>query len=195
MFAACSGEDHTCGECLQRPKRFRMARAFGVYDEALLDAIHRFKYRGKIQLARPLGTLLAAALLMHWRDDPPDLVVPVPLHPRRLRERGFNQALLLSRGWFRGGRSLRSQLPPMALERDILQRKRWTAPQTGLGRKARLNNIRNAFTVAGRDRIAGKKILLIDDVYTTGATVNECARVLRKAGAARVDALTLARTL
>jgi len=195
MFRGRTGDDHHCGECLDAPKRFRMARAFGVYDQTLMESIHRFKFKGKVQLARPLGTLMLAALLIHWGDDPPDLVVPVPLHAGRFRERGFNQAFLLIRDWQRMAAELPVQLPKMAVDREVLVRTRRTEPQTGLGRRPRLQNIKNAFGVSDEARIFQKKILLVDDVYTTGATVDECAGALLKAGAERVDVLTLARTM
>jgi predicted amidophosphoribosyltransferase len=142
MFQSREGDDHSCGECLDKPKRFRKARAFGVYDQALMEAVHRFKYKGKLQLARPLGTLLLAALLTDWDDDPPDLVVPVPLHARRFRERGFNQAFMLIRDWPRIAAALPVQLPNIAIDREVLVRNRWTEPQTGLGRSTRLQNIK-----------------------------------------------------
>ena len=195
MFKSREGDDHPCGECLEKPKRFRKARAFGVYDQALMEGLHRFKYKGKVQLARPLGTLLLAALLIGWDDDPPDLVVPVPLHASRFRERGFNQAFLLIRDWHRMAAELPVALPNMGIDREVLVRNRWTEPQTGLGRSVRLKNIKNAFDVKDGTRVFQKKILLVDDVYTTGATVDECARVLLKAGAEWVDVLTLARTM
>ena len=195
MFQSRAGDDHHCGECLEKPKRFRTARAFGVYDHALMESIHRFKYKGKVQLARPLGTLLLAALLTYWDDDPPDLLAPVPLHTRRFRERGFNQAFLLIRDWPRIAAALSVALPNVTIDREVLLRTRWTEPQTGLGRSTRLKNIKNAFGVNDETRVFQKKILLVDDVYTTGATVDECAGVLLKAGAEWVDVLTLARTI
>jgi ComF family protein len=195
MFKSRAGDDHHCGECLDAPKRFRMARAFGVYDQTLMESIHRFKFKGKVQLARPLGALMLAALLIHWGDDPPDLAVPVPLHAGRFRERGFNQAFLLIRDWQRTAAQWPVPLPNIGIEREVLVRTRRTGPQTGLGRRARLQNIKNAFAVSDETRVFQKKILLVDDVYTTGATVDECAGALLKAGAERVDVLTLARTM
>ncbi|MDG4475500.1 ComF family protein [Thiovibrio frasassiensis] len=113
-----------------------------------------------------------------------DWIVPVPLHPKRLRERGFNQALLLARAFFPKDRRI---------THDLLVRTRVTEPQTRFNGKARRTNLKNAFGVVKPQHIPGKKILLIDDVFTTGTTVNECARVLKKAGAADVMVLTLAR--
>ncbi|MEW6673990.1 MAG: ComF family protein [Thermodesulfobacteriota bacterium] len=195
MFQSRAGDDHYCSDCLDAPKRFRKARAFGVYDQVLMEAVHRLKYKGKVQLARPLGRLLLAAFMTYWGDDPPNLVGPVPLHDKKLRERGFNQAFLLIRDWPRMAGALSLQWPDVAIEREVLVRTRWTDSQTGLGRKTRLQNIKNAFGVRDASRIYQKKILLVDDVYTTGATADECAGTLLKAGAEWVDVLTLARTL
>lgn len=195
MFQSREGDDHHCGQCLETPKKFRMARAFGVYDQVLMESIHRFKYKGKVQLARPLGILLLASLRVHWDSDLPDLVAPVPLHTGRFRERGFNQAYLLIRDWPGMAAKLSAPLSGIRIEPELLTRNRRTDLQTGLGRAARLQNIKNAFDVTDGARVFQKKILLVDDVYTTGATVNECAGALLNAGAERVDVLTLARTM
>ncbi|MBU0697896.1 MAG: ComF family protein [Proteobacteria bacterium] len=192
MFKSRAGEDHICGECLASPKRFKMARSLGVYERMLLKVIHRMKYGGKVQAARPVGTLLFFALIRYWATGTIDLVIPVPLHARKMRMRGFNQSFLLVRSWGAIAEALKIKLPHITVDRSILFRKRWTEPQTGLGRKKRLTNIRNAFGVCDPTKIAGKRILLVDDVYTTGATVNECAKTLLDAGAQRVDVLTLA---
>jgi predicted amidophosphoribosyltransferase len=90
---------------------------------------------------------------------------------------------------------LNDELPDIPVARDVLERRRWTEPQTGLGRKKRLTNVKNAFSVNDHSKIAGKRILLVDDVFTTGATANECAKVLLKGGAEHVDVLTLARAM
>jgi ComF family protein len=162
------------------------ARAWSLYPYVppLQDAIRLFKYRGKVTLAAALGDLMNAAI----REAPAvDLVMPVPLHPSRLREREFNQSLLLA-----DRLSRRHGLP---LSYDNLVRVRRTASQTDLSRAARLKNLRRAFAVARPEEVGGKRILLVDDVMTTGTTVNECAKALRKAGAADVTVCTLARTI
>jgi ComF family protein len=187
VFGSPEGEDHLCETCLLSPRHFRTARAFGVYDQTLMTLIHQFKYRGKIRLAHPLGMMLLGTYLKVFRKKKIDLIVPVPLHIRRLRQRGFNQAYLLVRDWKRR----HAPMPP--IEKDVLFRKNWTAPQTGLGRRERIRNIKKAFEAEKTATVEGKNILLVDDVYTTGATVDECALALRKAGAEQVDVLTLAR--
>jgi ComF family protein len=193
-FKSRQGDDHLCAECMDLPKKFRIARAALVYEPVLTSIIHRFKYQGKIQLADPLAELLGAAFRHYWGQDTIDMIIPVPLHLKRLRQRGFNQVYLLVRNWTAAsgpngsGRNFQ-------IERDVLARKVFTKPQSALGRTARALNIKNAFTLIDSDKIIGKRILMIDDVYTTGATVNECARLLLKHGAEHVDVLTLARAV
>ncbi len=186
-FISREGEDHVCGDCIETKRYFRTARASGVYDGALMEGIHVFKYGKKTRLARPLGTLLKETFFRFWDKQSIDLMVPVPLHIHRLRERGFNQALLLFAKW--------AESENISCDPLVLKRPQKTAPQTNLGRKERKKNIRGAFELLSPETIKGKRILLVDDVYTTGSTVNECARVLMKGGAAVVDVLTLARAV
>ena len=165
-----------------------MARSVGIYERSLRTMIHRLKYGGKLQLARPLGKVLMATFLRYWDNDDIDLVVPVPLHRNRFRERGFNQAYLLVREW--DGLSAGGRIAPRTLIRH-----RPTRPQTGLGKRGRIENIRDAFALSGGVSVTGKRVLLVDDVFTTGATAGECAGVLIEGGASRVDVLTLARSV
>lgn len=195
MFKSREGENHVCGDCLTSPKMFRKARAAGIYDLAFKSVIHRFKYSGKTQLARPLGTLLFNAFAESWDKNSIDIILPVPLHIKRLRKRGFNQAYLLVKDWTKTADDLNNKQPCIDIDRDVLVRSRWTRPQTGLDRKKRIANIKNAFYVTNTSKVRGKKILIVDDVYTTGTTVNECAKTLMDGGAVHVDVLTLARTL
>ena len=146
-------------------------------------------------MVRPLSELLLTAFRLFWDKDSIDVVVPVPLHLKRLRKRGFNQAHLLIRNW----QAITSQLPfdpsDLQVERDVLVRSVPTAPQSGLGRRQRAANIKDAFGLLDEAKIIDKRILLVDDVYTTGATVDECARLLLHHGAAHVDVLSLARAI
>ena len=183
IFKSRQGEDHLCGDCLASEKPFGMARAAGVCDQSLMSVIHAYKYDGKVQLAGPLSKLLTAVYERHWQPGAIDLVLPVPLHPARLRKRGFNQAWLLVKSW------------AAFAVRDLLQRTRRTPSQTCLGRKERLKNVRGAFTVKDPAIVENRHVLLVDDVYTTGATVQECARILKKCGAAQVDILTVGRAV
>jgi ComF family protein len=197
VFTAFEGEDHLCEHCIRAPRHFHQARAAGIYEGALKRMIQDFKFHGKIHLARPFGLLMLHAFYDIYTQKAstiPDTVVPVPLHDRRRRTRGFNQAFLLANHLIDLNRQHPGPgFPALETDRDILLRCRWTSPQTGLNKDRRKTNIANAFRVNAPEKAAGKHILLIDDVYTTGATVDECARILIRANAARVDVLTLAR--
>ena len=194
MFKSREGMDHLCGECLNSRRYFGMARAVGVYDQALMAVIHGFKYGEKVGMAAPLSILLLSAYRHFWHDRPMDVVVPVPLFGRRLRKRGFNQVYLAIKHWenrkWQGALSI-----PLIVAREALRRKRSTPPQTGLGRRDRMRNVKGAFEPGVSHAILKRRILLVDDVYTTGATVNECAKILLKEGAEAVDILTLARAM
>jgi ComF family protein len=194
MFMSREGPDHLCGRCGRQAWHFRMARSAGVFDHCLATLVHRFKYSGQTGLAQPLGMLMLAVLQDNWNRADIDWVVPVPLHRKRLRERGFNQSGLLTRSWASPLNTCPATGLDLPLAPDLLERTRPTASQTGLGRKARAVNLKNAFRVPPGKVVADLRLLVVDDVFTTGATVNECARVLMKAGAKRVDVLTLART-
>ena len=175
---------HRCRACREKPPRFDLALSPYRYDGVLEQAIRLFKFRRRDTLAAPLADLMLA-----WADrlPPVDLVMPVPLHPVRLRAREFNQSLLLA------DRIARRLGRPLSFE--SLVRVRQTRPQTELDRAGRARNVRRAFAVRDPDGLDNRRVLLVDDVLTTGATVNDCARALRRAGAASVSVLTLARRL
>ncbi len=187
--------DYRCGDCITEPKNFRIARAPLVYEQILTRVIHCFKYKGKVQLANPLAELLLTAFRLFWEKDSIDIILPVPLHIKRFRKRGFNQAYLLVRNWNILAGQYPYRLADLQIERDLLVRTVATAPQTALGRAKRAVNINNAFDLNDRDKVKDKRILLIDDIYTTGATVDECTRLLLNCGAQHVDVLTLARVV
>ena len=173
------GDDGRCALCRLGLNRFDAAYSFGGYEGVLRKLIHLFKY-GKVRpLARPLGALLAAALP---REERFDAVTPMPLHWLRHWRRGFNQAELLAREVSR-----RTGVPLI----KPVRRRRATAPQAGMTNAQRRTNVAGAFAVRGD--LTGLRLLLIDDVATTGATANACAAALKRAGAARVALLTLAR--
>ncbi|KPJ77184.1 MAG: hypothetical protein AMJ54_09150 [Deltaproteobacteria bacterium SG8_13] len=188
MFEDREGSDRRCGDCTRQPRYFASARSAVLYISGFRKVVHQFKYRGKTRLAGPFGDILLGTFLRFWGSDDMDLILPVPLHPKRFRQRGFNQACLLMANWNR----LDARL---AATPRLLVRTRATAPQTGLGKAERRRNIRRAFDVKRPESVRSRRILLVDDVYTTGATVNECARVLMHCGARRVDVLTLARAV
>ena len=186
-FPFAEGEDHLCGDCITTERPYAVARAVGLYEETLLTAIHRFKYRGRSGVGKILGGIMADFAGEIWDMNLFERIIPVPLHRKRLRERGFNQAVILAREL-----STRFGIPLdfMSLRREI-----FTPPQVGLGREARSANVHGAFAVRHPDRIAGRRILLVDDVYTTGSTLAECARILIRAQAETVAVLTLARAV
>lgn len=199
-YSSTQGVDHLCARCAGTPPVFAKARAAGVHHRTLMTLIHALKYGNKIELAQPLGRLLWEAYVRFWDPGTVDLVIPVPLHPQRMRRRGFNQSALMLASWPRfsgadpnGADS--SVGAGIEIARGILVRRRATAPQTGLGRRERRANIAAAFEIGDAANLHGRHILLVDDVFTTGATSAECARTLQKSGAARVDVLTVARTL
>ena len=174
---------HECLSCRKEPPYYDQALAAGLFEGPLREAVHVYKYRPLQALGTPLAAWMADQVRM---TVPLDVAMPVPLHRMRLRRRGFNQALLLARGISR-----RFSVP---LSYDNLLRTRHTRPQVELSGKERVENVRGAFAVSRPGEVLDRKVLLIDDVFTTGATMNECARVLKEAGAASVTVLTLART-
>ncbi|MDE0213831.1 MAG: ComF family protein [Deltaproteobacteria bacterium] len=170
-----------------------MARSWGCYPREsdvthpLRQVIHRFKYGRQASLGKPLGRLMTQASRPWEPASRFDLIIPVPLHPRRLRWRGFNQSVLLGR---EVGRAWGIPIDPF-----VLTRKTETAPQSTLSLRERGPNVRGAFAIAPGRAVARMRVLLVDDIYTSGATLNECTRVLLRAGAGEVRALTLARTV
>lgn len=179
-----SGNNHLCGECLQKKWHFAKARALVFYDDPVASAIVDFKFQGKKACLQTFFYIKKLSESTCDLDEP-DWIIPVPLHAKRLRNRGFNQASLLAGAFFPDKRH--------KIINTILVRNRNTVPQTGLDGSQRRKNIRKAFLLCDNKKIKGKKILLIDDVFTTGTTVDECARVLMERGAKQVEVLTFAR--
>jgi ComF family protein len=179
-------EDHLCEDCLRKRPFYEAAWAPYRYEGAILKGIHRLKYGAKGFLADALGPLLAQFAKERLDGSRSVLIMPVPLHPKRLRERGFNQSLLLARHV--------SRRIHIDLDFLSLRRVRYTPPQASLAKHQRLQNVQGAFELKNSDAVKGRSILLVDDVVTTGNTLNECARILRKAGAEKVFGLSLART-
>ena len=186
-YPAEDGPDHFCGLCLVKRPAIDAARSYGVYEAVLHDAVHAFKYGGNLALGQQLGRLMARREYPSFRIDDYELLVPVPLHPRRLRQRGFNQSVLLAREI---SRHRGIPLDFLALRRVID-----TESQAGLKKDERRSNMKRAFRVPDPARIRGRRILLVDDVHTTGSTLGECAKTLLGAGAESVGALTLARAI
>lgn len=174
-------EQGLCAVCRENLINFDAAYSFGAYDGALRKLIHLFKY-GKVEsLAGPLSKLLLTAIPLEAQFD---LIMAMPMHWRKQWERGFNQAQLLAE--------------PVAKRYGLtvaghLRRIRYAKPQAGLNEVQRRNNLKNALQVRRQEQVAGRRVLLIDDVFTTGATLRAAAEVLKAAGALHVTALTLAR--
>lgn len=185
-FETREGRNHLCGACLTHPP-FHTCRSAAVLHGPVQELIHRFKYGGKVHLGHPLGLLAANTLEAFYREVDPDCIIPVPLHRKRLRQRGYNQSqvlgAVLERKW---------KVPQ---EVGNLRRTRWTEPQTGLDAADRVTNVAGAFEVRHPRRFKGKRVLLVDDVLTTGSTMRACAEALKDVGAAAVAAVTVARGL
>lgn len=183
-FATDGGGDHTCGACLSHPP-FYTCRSAAVLGGPLQEMIHRFKYGDKPHLAEPLGLLACQSLEEFLRQAAPECVVPVPLHKKRLRQRGYNQSQLIGEVL---GKSLK--VPQVV---GNLRRLRWTEPQTSLDAGDRATNVKGAFALREPAALAGKRVLLVDDVLTTGSTMRACADALREADVEVVAAVTVAR--
>jgi len=169
-----------CESCLKAPPPYSRIICYGIYDGALRKAIHLLKFNGVKRLARPIAMLLSELALPEA-----DAIVPVPLHYGRLREREFNQTALIGR------HISRAHGIPLLL--DVLRKEKETPAQINVTGKERLKNVKNTFS-AGKT-VNGLRLLLVDDVITTGATVHECSKVLAKAGANAVTVVALARSL
>src|SRR5208337_5127954 len=169
-----------CESCMKAPQPFSKIICYGIYDGALRKAVHLLKFKGIKRLAQPI-----AALLSELTIPDADWIVPVPLHSKKLREREFNQTALIGRHLSR-----RSGIPLLL---DILKKDKGTIPQTDVTGKERLKNVKNTFTAD--KSVNGLRLILVDDVITTGATVYECAKVLKKAGAESITVVALARSM
>jgi ComF family protein len=192
-----------CPVCRRIDRPFERAVAYGSYEGGLRELIHLLKYNGVCPAAKVLGRMLAEALTAlepdfeqarlnrGMYDQQPILVVPVPLYKSKRLQREFNQAELIARA------ALKSYPAPerLQLALDMMQRTRDTHSQIGLTSHQRRENLRGAFAVSRAAEVTGREVLLVDDVYTTGTTATECARVLRRAGAHQVWVATVARTL
>jgi len=183
----------TCPVCRRVDRPFERAVAFGSYDGALRELVHLLKYNGVRPAANALGQMLAKAIskVEPNFEQSTVLVVPVPLFRTKRRQRGFNQAEAIARSALQ-----KFKLPgKLQLASNLLVRTRETHSQIGLTSHQRRENLRGAFKVVNAQGVAGCDVLVVDDVYTTGTTATECARVLRRAGASKVWVATAARTL
>jgi ComF family protein len=183
-----------CLACRFDPPAQDRLVCLGLHQGPLAKALRDFKYRHHLCAGAALGRFLGQGLASDILDQA-EVLAPVPLHFRRLWRRGFNQSLVLARAWAghadgRTGGGARPLLAP-----NLLKRLRHTRPQVGLALQARQDNVAGAFAVHPRQAglVRGRRVVLVDDVYTTGATVGECAQVLKNAGAASVTVVALAR--
>ena len=174
---------HLCGSCLKRPPGFTMVHAAGRYHGSIKDAVHRLKHCNQLVLAKPLGLILGEVIADAAHACRFDTIVPVPLHRQRLRARGYNQAVEIAR-------PLSRQLG-LPIEAGLLQRSRRTPPQQGLAADQRRRNLRHAFALAGQ--VTGARVLLVDDIMTTGETVRECCRVLAQGGTEDIQVAVVGR--
>lgn len=186
FLKSSSSPDHLCGDCLLAHYPFDTARSATTYAGVVRERILQLKFGAQLHWVPPLVELLALTFEKEMFGKV-ELILPVPLHVRRLRQRGFNQAGLLAKAL--------GKRVDLSVRFDVLHRRFWTEPQTRLKRQERLENVKDAFGVAKPSAVEGLAVLLVDDVFTTGSTINECAGTLKDAGAAGVHALTVARAL
>ncbi|VVC75110.1 Orotate phosphoribosyltransferase [Aquicella siphonis] len=185
FLPTCTSDVVKCGICLNNPPGFAATYALFPYEPPIIQWIIRLKFHHQLHIARALGKMLSHHIQSRWYAGKalPDVIIPVPLHPSRLRERGFNQALEIAK-------PVAADLR-LRLDRTGIRRIRHTAAQSSLPAASREENIKNAFTVTRQ--YSGQVIALVDDVITTGHTLRECSRLLLRQGAARVDAWCCAR--
>jgi ComF family protein len=177
-----------CLDCKRKKYSFEFSRSTGVYDKVLKKCIHLFKYYGEKKLAKPLGKLMVDSLVKNDEFKKKiDLIIPIPLHRNDLKKRGFNQSVLLGK--------VVGDYFSIPVGESVLVKKKLTPFQVNLSKKEREKNILRVFSVEKPEEIKGKNILILDDVFTTGSTVEECAKELMKARAKNVFVLTLARTV
>ncbi|HWZ51237.1 MAG TPA: ComF family protein [Granulicella sp.] len=188
-----SREARLCTACRLAPPAFDRAVAYGIYENKLRELIHLLKYDGMRSLAEPLGGLLAEAVLQLESEAPRDLlVVAVPLFRSNQRERSYNQSVLLADAAIARLQRMRPEWR-LGARHDLLRRVKATESQFPLSARGRRRNLIGAFSVPDAAPVTGREVLLIDDIYTTGATARACSLELRRAGARRVWVATLAR--
>jgi len=193
-FQTRVNENHVCEACVKTPLTLDRVRGAVQYKGIIKNAIPLFKYHSKLSLAKVFEDLLFETFLRHSAGSGIELIMPIPLHRKKLKKRGFNQAFLLIRNFVGHYEQAFEKSPSWEIDTMSLARIKKTQPQTGFDIEQRKANLKDAFKVVNQTAIENKHILLIDDVFTTGATCNEAAGILLKQGAKKVDALVLART-
>ncbi|MGK7344340.1 MAG: ComF family protein [Candidatus Nitrospinota bacterium M3_3B_026] len=180
-----TGETYACGECIGKRRPYSKLRFALVYEGPVRELVHKFKFQGQRRLAGPLSELGRGALVPWMEASEAEVIVPVPLAARKLFGRGYNHAYLLAR--------LFGEWAGLEVAEGALRRVRPTAPQFGLTRDERRKNVRGAFSVYGERAIRGRRVILFDDIHTTGATVEECCKTLKKARPKEILVVTLCR--
>ena len=180
-------EEFLCGVCRENSFKFDRARSLGFYDTVLRTTIHHFKYRKQIGVLLDIDLLLEKYFLENPDFCQGFTVSPIPLHFNKMKERGFDQAFLIARQV--------AKVLKLPLEGGLLRRIKATSPQATMTRTERARNIKGAFEINRPELVEGKNILLVDDVFTTGATVNEASKILKKNGAGKVYVFTLGRVV
>ena len=184
LYAGADESVYLCAACRRMSRLWSRLGFLGPYAGQLREAILTYKYQANPGYAKLMQTLAQCVYTARMSPEHPELLVPVPMSMPRLRRRGFNQSLEMARGL--------TAVSPAVLATLALKRCRNIPPQTGLSRRERRKNVKGAFA-ADPQRVQDRHVLLVDDVYTTGATLEACTRTLLKAGASRVDVLVLAR--
>lgn len=179
------GADFRCGYCITTPPPYDVARSVIKYDSPARELLHRLKYQADSTVVPAIKEIIEEFDARDFCQS--DMIVPVPLYTKRLKVRGLNQALVLARLFFP---TQKARIHP-----QLLQRIKNTSSQTGLDGAARRRNLRGAFRLKRGESVRGKTVCLVDDVYTTGTTVNECSRLLRRKGATTISVLTLCRVV
>jgi ComF family protein len=184
-----SSRGQLCGSCINSPPSFDATHAVFLYDFPINAMMVRYKYGNSLNLGDTFGQFLAEKIAHENLTENIDFVIPMPMHPQRLKERGFNQALEIAK--------VLTKNTKQKLSHKGVERKTLTPPQASLPLKERVKNIKGAFKVEEnvKDKLTGKRIAIVDDVMTTGASLNELAKTLKKAGASHVECWVIARTL
>ena len=185
-------QNHFCEDCLKSKSKIGRVRAGARYSGIVKESIQHFKYQKKLALAKPLEKILFSGFNEYFDPSNIDLIIPVPLHASKLRQRGFNQSFLVIKNFIKMLKKINGQYK-LEIDYNSLKRVKKTNPQIQFTAEQRKENVKNAFKIVNKEKIKNKKILLIDDVFTTGATSTEAASELLCAGALSVDVLVIAR--
>jgi ComF family protein len=185
-------QNHLCEDCLNPSKNIRKVRAGARYSGIVKESIQFYKYQKKLALVEPLERIIFSGFMEFFEPAEIDVIMPVPLHTSKLKQRGFNQAFLVAKNF---SKMLKKNniFVPLTIDLYSMKRVKKTDPQTNYSAEQRKENVKDAFKVVNLEKVKNKRILLVDDVYTTGATSSEAALALYGAGALTVDVLVIAR--